>query len=136
MFECRNLPSRLHRTLLVLVPKCFLLNWFRCSSLNKENRFWFFTKPQKMVRKCQKLLFQQHENWGPVCHVPEGISKNQSKVLILELKAPQKLFVRFALWWHLQEVNFWLFFKKDWKNKIFVAFPKSQTCCNSVNFHV
>ena len=77
-YLCWNLPWRCKRNALVFATSCSLLISFCWSSLNKENVFWFFCreslKTQELIKKCQKLLFQQ-----PQIRVWFGIFSNFEK---------------------------------------------------------
>lgn len=122
--------QRFHRTALVLVPKCSLLNSFWWSRWIRKLFSVFFVGGPWKLSKWAKIpkIAKQPENWGVVWHFSKGILRTQFDILylvffcILELTASEKL-IRFYLWRDLQGIFIfiadWLFSKTAGKNTVF-----------------
>ena len=132
-------------------PKGFIkLSWFWYKNVPYlvlvEQLEWgksFLTFLKRVLENSEngkKLLFKKPKNRGLLQDIPKWIFKNQLDILNLELTASQKFSIRFFLWCDLQQINLhwklfvclfvFFFSKRPKKMWLYVAFPKSQTCCN------
>ena len=112
-------------------------NWMKfLSEIFKWFPYFLVLENSKSVEKNAKLGILATWKFGYGLPCSQRILENQWDIWNLELTLrilPSDLICDIILWGKISLRNF---FSKRIKNMIFVAFPKSQTCCSSVHYHV